>query len=230
MSCCDEKFLVKFDNLQVVTDATLQDIEITENGTYAVDEGYDGFGKVTVSVPEKNPLDAVLSYEVPEVVQSDVTTLRSYALHGNYSVRIINLPNVTSVKSNSIQSCSNVREIYLPSLQGATFNLGSASGLKRADLGFVSEIPYLAIQGVGSLETLVLRKSDGLCGWKKGSLGGGSIMGYDLNKIYIYVPSALINEYEVATGWDVFAGRFRPLEEYTVDGTTTGEIDWSKVG
>ena len=46
---------------------------------------------------------------------------------------------------------------------------------------------------------------------------------------YIYVPSALIEQYKVATNWVTFADQFRALEDYTVDGTTTGELDWEKV-
>lgn len=46
---------------------------------------------------------------------------------------------------------------------------------------------------------------------------------------YIYVPSALIDEYKAATNWVTYAAQFRALEDYTVDGTTTGELDESKV-
>lgn len=50
---------------------------------------------------------------------------------------------------------------------------------------------------------------------------------------FCLVPSALVSEYQAATNWSVLyeAGTctFLPLEEYTVDGTTTGEIDWDKL-
>ena len=46
---------------------------------------------------------------------------------------------------------------------------------------------------------------------------------------YIYVPKSLIDDYKVATNWATFADRFRALEDYTVDGTTTGELDESKI-
>lgn len=41
---------------------------------------------------------------------------------------------------------------------------------------------------------------------------------------YIYVPRALVDSYKTATNWSVYATQFRALEDYTVDGTITGEI------
>ena len=46
---------------------------------------------------------------------------------------------------------------------------------------------------------------------------------------YIYVPASLINSYKVATNWSTLATQFRALEDYTVDGTTTGELDPNKI-
>lgn len=47
---------------------------------------------------------------------------------------------------------------------------------------------------------------------------------------YIYVPSALIEQYKAATNWSTYAAQFRALEDYTVDGTVTGELDPAKTG
>ena len=46
---------------------------------------------------------------------------------------------------------------------------------------------------------------------------------------YIYVPSALLATYKAATNWSTYAAQFRGLEDYTVDGTTTGELDETKI-
>ena len=46
---------------------------------------------------------------------------------------------------------------------------------------------------------------------------------------YIYVPEALLDTYKTATNWVTYADQFRALEQYTVDGTTTGELDESKI-
>ena len=46
---------------------------------------------------------------------------------------------------------------------------------------------------------------------------------------YIYVPSALVEDYKVATGWSNYAEKIRALEDYTVDGTISGDLDESKI-
>lgn len=46
---------------------------------------------------------------------------------------------------------------------------------------------------------------------------------------YIYVPRNLVDSYKAATNWTTYANQFRALEDYTVDGTITGELDESKI-
>lgn len=46
---------------------------------------------------------------------------------------------------------------------------------------------------------------------------------------YIYVPAALVDAYKTADVWSAYADQFRALEDYTVDGTTTGALDATKV-
>ena len=55
----------------------------------------------------------------------------------------------------------------------------------------------------------------------------GAKLGTD--SCYIYVPRALVNDYKAATTWAQYADKFRALEDYTVDGTTTGELDTTKI-
>jgi hypothetical protein len=45
---------------------------------------------------------------------------------------------------------------------------------------------------------------------------------------YVYVPRAMVETLSNETNWSVL--QFRALEDYTVDGTTTGELDLAKMG
>ena len=47
---------------------------------------------------------------------------------------------------------------------------------------------------------------------------------------YIYVPRNMIETLSNATNWSTHASQFRALEDYTKDGTTTGEFDDEKAG
>lgn len=46
---------------------------------------------------------------------------------------------------------------------------------------------------------------------------------------YIYVPSTMVDTLKSATNWSEYADQIRALEDYTIDGTTTGELDESKI-
>lgn len=46
---------------------------------------------------------------------------------------------------------------------------------------------------------------------------------------YIYVPSAMVDTLKATDVWSTYATQIRALEDYTVDGTTTGELDESKI-
>lgn len=41
---------------------------------------------------------------------------------------------------------------------------------------------------------------------------------------YIYVPKSLVDTYKTDSGWSTYASQFRAIEDYSDDGTATGEI------
>ena len=99
---------------------------------------------------------------------------------------------------------------------------------ETADLGTVGTIGDRAFNSCFSLHTLAIRKDDTVCALTgQYSLYGSKI---ENGTGYIYVPSALVDTYKAATNWSNFASQFRALEDYTVDGTTTGELDLAKMG
>ena len=46
---------------------------------------------------------------------------------------------------------------------------------------------------------------------------------------YIYVPREMYSTIVSATNWSTYASQIRALEDYTVDGTTTGDLDETKI-
>ena len=46
---------------------------------------------------------------------------------------------------------------------------------------------------------------------------------------YIYVPRSMVSTLQSATNWSTHASQIRALEDYTVDGTTTGALDETKI-
>ena len=83
---------------------------------------------------------------------------------------------------------------------------------------------------LASLDTIIIRKTDGVSNLTSAPSTAFSSAAPLVNGTgYIYVPAALVSSYEAATNWSTLAGQFRALEDYTVDGTTTGELDPSKI-
>lgn len=143
--------------------------------------------------------------------------------------------SASSTDSGHFYGCSKLKDCFLPNYEGMiylTFN--NCTALERADLGRANSFySGYAINGCQNLKSLILRKTESIC-----SLGSAdSITNTSLNAGgtggTVYVPRALIESYQTATNWSTLyaAGTctFLALEDYTVDGTTTGEIDWDKI-
>jgi hypothetical protein len=76
---------------------------------------------------------------------------------------------------------------------------------------------YSSISHISNLTTLILRNTE------PAYLTGSTT----LTGVYIYVPSNLVSNY--SNQWKVTGAQFRALEDYTVDGTITGELDPAKI-
>lgn len=77
-----------------------------------------------------------------------------------------------------------------------------------------------------NLKVLILRSASVVTLANTNALIATAISG---KKGYIYVPRDLVDEYKAASNWVTYASQFRALEDYTVDGTTTGALDESKI-
>lgn len=169
-----------------------------------------------------------------------VTTLGDNAFKSCTSLTDVSLPLVTSLGYWAFTMCDSLTKINLPLI--TSFNCQEFSYCTNLVEASFSNLTYIGssyiFQNCYSLKQLVLR-SDTIC-----TLAGtnafsnchhfyGTYNGtYNPNRLkdgYIYVPKALVEEYKSATNWYRFATQFRALEDYTVDGTTTGELDETKI-
>jgi hypothetical protein len=155
------------------------------------------------------------------------TAVKGYAFYECKSLTSVIFPSATSIGDSAFSKCTNLSSVDLPSatsLGGYAFN--SCYVLATLDLPVVASIGSRAIYST-KLTTLVLRKSDAIC-----TLASDSAL-YNTpirsGTGYIYVPSALIETYKTASNWSAYAARFRALEDYTVDGTITGDLDPTKI-
>ena len=136
------------------------------------------------------------------------------------SLTTVDLPAAVSIGDNAFVSCSSLTTVCLPAAAYIRTNaFGYCSSLTTVDLPMATSIGAYVCASCPALKALIIRTGQ-VC-----SLDSG--LGTD--SCYIYVPRALINDYKAATNWAQYADKFRALEDYTVDGTTTGELDTTKI-
>jgi hypothetical protein len=211
----------------------LQNKTIEENGTYTADSGYDGLGQVTVNVSggtntESEEVAGLLGNTMTVLDNSLVTSLRTRVCQAATKLVTVNLPNVTSLGAYAFYQCSNLETFTLPKLTTiSTQTWYMCPKLKHADCGQLNSITAQTFASCSALKSLILRKTSSICTLSNANGVSGSGIGKGTG--YVYVPSALIETYKAATNWSTFANQFRALEDYTVDGTVSGELDESKI-
>jgi hypothetical protein len=164
----------------------------------------------------------------------NLTTLGSYAFSGNNTYKMafksINLPKCTAIPASTLGYCVNLTKLVLPeckSIGNSSFT--NCTNLEFVDLPKCTSIVNYGLRNNAKLGTLILR-SETMCTLSNYALNGTKIFN---GTGYVYVPRALIESYQTATNWKTVYGKnanaFRALEDYTVDGTLTGELDESKI-
>lgn len=183
----------------------------------------------------------------------EVTTLNDYVFYSCNSLISANFPKVESIPSNCFTNCENLETINIPlcysigdnalayinKLKEVSFpvcNVGVSAfsndyGLEKVDFNPTTTynympIGYSAFNYCNKLKILALR-SENVWFLPDSSCFQGTLI--ESGTGFIYVPKSQIEQYKVETNWTVYADQFRALEDYTVDGTITGELDLTKI-
>lgn len=168
-----------------------------------------------------------------------VTALDVYAFQNCSALTNVNLPAVTGKLDSAFQNCRALKSIKLPRAEKFELNsFASCYALTSVDLTMVTTFGGWALQACWSLTRVIMR------GETVATLAAANVFAncyhflgttnadYNPNGAkdgYFYVPKALVDSYKTATNWSSFADQFRALEDYTVDGTITGELDETKI-
>jgi len=217
-------------------DPVLQSVNFknaTRVGTYAFDSCNN---LVDVTLPKCLMLDDHvfrMDEKLERVTAPDCTWIGMGCFSGCYKLVSYPSENVTWIGNNGFYDCRMITEARFPKLNSAVgrYAFGSMSSnamqLQNADLGLATRISQGVFSKCSKLNTLILRKIDAICildhvnAFESSAIQAGNG--------FIYVPRDLIDTYKSATNWSIYAAYFRALEDYTVDGTTTGDLDPSKI-
>lgn len=193
-------------------------------------------------------VNAYFAKTLEEVDCDDATELNSYAFNDNPGIKRVRFANVKTVGAYNFQTCVNLESVDLPNAEGeidssfcngckkltsvnipkvtalGNYAFQNANIITRIDLPSVQSFGNYCFRYTNALEALILRYAGGVA-TKGSSILTSSAIAKKTG--YIYVPAALVEDYKAA--WSTYADQFRALENYTVDGTITGELDESKI-
>lgn len=140
----------------------------------------------------------------------------------------VNLPSVIQCGSSSFSGCKALVNIVLPACTALSyFAFLGCNALETVDLPVCKNLNFSGIfENCTNLKAVILRSTDGVVPVMSNAFNPSGIAS---KTGYIYVPASLIDAYKANTNWSTYASQFRALEDYTIDGTTTGALDPNKI-
>ena len=183
------------------------------------------YESVVRGIPDK--LDLWANGTLTEYRNTEFKFPREHGFVKQYNLKKVEYTEAWTAGYYSFDRCTALETVIMPKLtEVTTCSFVDCTSLKRFDCPLLNTINGGGFQRAG-LETLTIRKTDGLCVLNNVSAFAGTPIANGTG--YIYVPRVLVDSYKAATNWSTYASQFRALEDYTVDGTTTGELDESKI-
>lgn len=157
----------------------------------------------------------------------NATFIRNGAFSNCSSLTSRVFPNTLYVDDYAFQNCNSLTSVVFPRV----IDIGRSAfcycnSLTSVDFSRATDIGTFAFGGCSMITNLILRGNK-VCALEDESMFSGSKIGEGTG--HIYVPKSILDSYKTATNWSKYAAQFRALEDYTVDGTTTGELDTTKI-
>lgn len=206
----------------------------------------------SINIPKCKQINYAAFYEtaLTEVELPECTYLEGYVFQFCTNLKRAVLPKITTLPDNCFAACHNLEEVNTPLCSEIKMSVFADTKIRK----FTSPcyyVGYCAFNGCsmldvvdlrptisGSIESMAFSSSSIKALVLRGSATNtwtlNDVTGFNATPIangegYIYVPKGAIEAYKAATNWSVYENQFRALEDYTVDGTITGELDLTKI-
>lgn len=185
------------------------------------------------SIKESLFLSPTTNKYLKKVSCENVVTINENAFYFCEKLSSASLPATTTILEGAFIGCRSLEEVTFPRLMKIYANaFANCSVLQVFDFGgnddseIPAEINDYVFFGCGRLKAFISRHNLSCVLYSDGAFEATPIAS---GTGYIYVPRSLVDAYKTADQWSTYASQFRALEDYTVDGTTTGELDPSKI-
>lgn len=197
------------------------------------DSSFTQSGIVKADFPEVTSLGDSVFTSCHNLISASfpkVTSIPTSCFNTCENLEKISIPLCHSIGSSALAYINKLKEVSCPVGYVEGFAFYSDSELEKVDFNptddSLTSIGYSAFSYCSKLKILALR-SEKVWALSDSSCFQGTLI--ESGTGFIYVPKSQIEQYKVATNWTVYADQFRALEDYTVDGTITGELDSTKI-
>lgn len=182
-------------------------------------------------------IDSIIQRTITEFKDNRVNKIGDHAFYGCSALTEVDIPNATTIEMESFRGCTSLTTLDLPNVRTIKNSFRGCSALEVADFRKLSTVSTYGFYDCTALKALVLRNTEQYAtmehfyALKNTPIAGGTG--------FVYVPQAMVDGYKNgnfpaapapnATNWTTYADQIRVLEDYTVDGTITGELDLTKI-
>lgn len=196
-------------------------ITLKNAGSVVPEECFKNIGSLdrlqTVNWPEaksvqSNAFDGCQS--LVEFNSGSVTHISATAFRNCKALKNIGgFESIVKTYQSVFMNCISLEEAILTNIETMVSGcFYGCTGLKKVDIGEkITAIDGNTFYNCSSLEALIIRKTT-LCKLSSTTAFNGSLV--NSGRGYIYVPKALLTEYQAATNWVRFKNQFRSIEDY----------------
>lgn len=144
---------------------------------------------------------SVTDKTIEEYDDNVITTIATHAFYQCKALASVNLPNVKSIGEFAFYECSKLASVSIPSATIIVDNsFRGCSLMTSLDMQNLTEIGTSAFVDCTKLNTLVLR-GETVCTLSNTNALSGTPFAAGKDGGTVYVPQALITEYQNATNW-----------------------------
>lgn len=192
----------------------INSLSVTENGTYTAPTGVDGYSPITVNVSSGGGYTAADFADASKptgVFVFDNVTFPSDSVWFAKRTGITKLfgtnYNETGNRTGTFRGMTGLQYAIFPKLTRAYNNfLYECSNLEAVDWYGGGTGGTMIFASCPKLKTMVIRKSDGICALTSNNAFQATPFASNGSGGTLYVPSALISEYQAATNWSTILG------------------------
>lgn len=150
--------------------------------------------------------NAVLSVTAPNAV-----TVGERAFGDNTGIKSIYVGGINATfASYAVDGCQNLEELHIPNAKSSFsfggYGLRNCKKLKLIDFGYAGSINFQSLPSNSPLDTVIVRKTGTVATLTANSLNNSLAFANGGTGGEVYVPSALIDSYKVATNWSTYYG------------------------